>query len=180
MRPQIQYGKGSGYLVEVTLEQHMLVDAVSSPELEHASDEFGTAFAWDSTELNLVAGETMLFVKNIGEDKLHMDRVVIVGSNVICTWDVGIGSATTTPAGTTVTGVNMNQTFSSKTAEVTALSDETAVADATVMFRVKTAVSGMFVLDLSGVILGQDHYIQINQETESTSGSVILVGHFES
>ena len=32
---------------------------------------------------------------------------------------------------------------------------------------------------LDGVILGKDHYIQVNQETESDSGSVILVAHFE-
>ena len=32
--------------------------------------------------------------------------------------------------------------------------------------------------DIYGIILGQNHYIQINQETESTSGSLTLIAHF--
>ena len=32
---------------------------------------------------------------------------------------------------------------------------------------------------LSGIIINKNHYIQINQVTESTSGSVVVFGHYE-
>jgi hypothetical protein len=32
---------------------------------------------------------------------------------------------------------------------------------------------------LDGIILGKNQYLQINQDTESTSGGVAIFGHFE-
>lgn len=178
MGNQIADGKGRGFLAAVNAENELVVRAIVETELEHASIS-GNAYSWDSTELDIVAGETMLFVKNTGATPLILDRLIINGSNVICTWDINIGSATTTPAGTVVAGVNQNRGFSSKTADAVAFSDETALADGDTIARVKTAVSGHHIHGLNGVILGKNHYIQVNQETESTSGSCILVAHFE-
>jgi len=177
MGMQIADGR-SGKTAEVNDQNQLVTRAIAEPELEHASAE-GNAWTWDSTELDLVAGETFLFVKNTDTRVLVLDRLVVNGSNVICTWDINLGNATDTPAGTTVPGVNTNTVFLSKTANVIAMSDETAVADGSTIDRIKTAVSGHHVHDLTGVILGEGTYIQINQETESTSGSVILHAHFE-
>jgi hypothetical protein len=174
----IDDGKGRGFKAEVNAENELVVRSISEPELEHASN-MGEAYSWDSQELDIVAGETMLYVRNDGDTPLILDRLDFNGSDVICTWEIGIGSLTTVPAGTIVVGVNMNQVFSTKAAEATAFSDETAVDDAAVLFRVKTAISGHHQHDMTGVILGKNHYVQINQETESNSGSVILIGHFE-
>ena len=132
---QIDDGKGRGWKAEVNGENELVVRAITEAEIEHASIT-GKAYAWDSTELDIDAGDTMLFVKN------------------------------------------MNEIFSTSVAEAVAFSDETAVADATVLTRIKTPVDGRLSIDLTGVILGKNHYIQINQETESTSGSVILCGHY--
>jgi len=174
----IKDGRGNGYEVEVTSEGQLVTRAIGESELEHASS-LGNAYSWDSTELDLVAGETFLFVKNLGTTPLILDRLIVNGSNVICFWDIGIGSATTTPAGTTITGVNLNESFSSALADVTSMSDETAVADAPIIMRVKTPIDNTLDVNLDGVVLGRNHYIQVNQETESDSGSVILIGHFE-
>lgn len=171
---QITDGKGRGFLAEVNASNELVSNAASA--LERAS-ALGQAFSWDSAELDIDIGDTMLFVKNLGDALLHLDSLIVNGSNVVCTWDVGLGAAVTTPAGTVVTGVNQNGEFSTQ-ADVTALSDETAVADASVIRRVKSAISETKVYDLSGVILGNGQYIQVNQETESTAGSVILIGHF--
>ncbi len=174
----IEDGRGRGFKAEVNPENELVVRAIVEPEIEHASGE-GEAYAWHAPIRDLVAGETMLFVKNLGTTPLILDRVVFAGSNVICQWDIGIGSATTTPAGDAVVGVNMNGTFSTKVAETAAFTDETAVADATVMFHVWTPITSLVDFSLDGIILGQNHYVQINQETESTAGSLTLVGHFE-
>jgi len=175
---RIKDGKGRGFEAEVTAEQQMVVRAITESEIEHASTN-GEAYSWDSLELNIDAGDTMLFVKSLGDTPLILDRLVLNGSNVICTWEILIGSLTTTPAGTVVTGVNLNRSFSSTAADVDSFSDETAVADGDVVDRIKTAVSGHHIHDLTGLILGKNHYVQVNQETESTSGSCILHGHFE-
>ncbi len=173
----IKDGKGRGFLAEVNSNNELIVRAIVEPELESSSEE-GKAFSWDSTELDIDAGDTMLFVKNTGDDELHFSYALVNGSNVICTWTVLLGATTTTPAGTAVTGIPQNEIFSSKTADVNSLSDETAVADGSIIRRIKTPVSNSIIVPLEGVILGKDHYVQVNQITESTSGSVILVGHF--
>jgi len=162
---------------KVNVEGELEVRSIRETELEHASNQ-GAAYSWDSTELDIVAGETMLYVQNTSDIPLILDTCAFNGSNVICIWEIGIGTATTTPAGTTVTGVNQNTGFEGLAAEANAFSDETAVADATIISRIKTAVSGHHIHSLDGVILQKNHYIQINQETESTSGSVVLSGHY--
>ena len=174
----IEDGKGKGNKAEVNEAQELVVRSIVETELEHASIS-GKAYSWDSLELDIDAGDTMLFVKNLGSTPLILDTASFNGSNVICTWTLLIGSLTTTPAGTAVTGVNLNEVFSSTLADATAFSDETALADGDIIGRVKTAVSGHHIHPLNGVILGINHYIQINQITESTSGSVLLIGHFE-
>lgn len=176
---RIEDGKGKNGFAEVNSEQQLVTLAVVETEIEHRSAENGTAFSWDSTELNIDATDTMLFLKNTGDAALHIDRIVINGSDVICFWEVRIGDATTTPAGgAVVTGVNLNRIFSAKTADVIARSDETAVAAGDVIFRVKTPLDNTVILSAPGVILGKNHYIQVDQVTESDSGSVTITGHF--
>lgn len=175
----IEDGKGRGFQAEVNAEQELVVRSINETELEHASGKLGTAYSWDSGERNIDAGDTMLFVKNLSPVPLILDRIIINGSNVICTWDINIGANTTTPSGSAVTGVNINETFSSRIADAISFFDETAIADGATIFRYKTPVANTIVANLDGVILGKNHYIQINQETASSSGSVIVVGHFE-
>lgn len=176
----IDDGKGRGYKSEVNAEQQLVVRAIGEEEIEHASAILGSAYSWDSTELDIDTGDTMLFVKNTSDVPLVLDRAILNGSNVICTWTLLLGSLTTTPAGgAVVTGVNLNRGFATQLADAVSRSDETAVADGDIIGRVKTPVTNTIQLNLHGVILGKGHYIQVNQITESTSGSVILIGHFE-
>ncbi len=163
--------------VFVTEDGELIVRAITETEIEHASGE-GKAFSWDSKELDIDAGDTILFVQRTGDVSLVIDRVEISGSNVICTWEINLGRDSTTATGTGVSAVSLNTAFDGSTADARAFSDETAVADGDTVARVKTAVSGHVTVDMVGVILGKNHYIQINQETESTSGSVIVHGHF--
>jgi len=175
----IDDGKGRGYKAEVNAEQELVVRAIQTSELEHASGVLGTGYAWSSGDLDIDAGDTMLFIKNTASTALILDSLNLSGSNVICQWTVAIGSATTTPTGTTVNAVNLNRTFSQAQANALAFSDETAVADGDTLFTVWTGITSTVIVSLVGVILGKNHYIQINQETESTSGAAHVCGHFE-
>lgn len=172
----------NGQSVNVTGENQLAVRAIDETELEHASS-IGSAYAWDSGSRDIDVGDTMLFVKNLSATTLILDRAMIFPANVLCSWDINLGSATTTPTGTAASEVNLNVIFASTLADVVARYDEGAVADGSTVHRaivqaVATATSEAVIVNLNGVILGKNHYIQFNQETESTSGSVILIGHF--
>jgi len=165
--------------MDVNKDAEALTASTAKSKFDKAVEK-GKAFSWDSTELDIDAGDTMLFVKNTSAtESLVIERVIINGSNVICTWDIGIGTETTTASGTAVSGVNLNTAYSSTADSATALSDETAVADASVVARIKTPVTNTVILENVGIKLSSNHYIQVNQETESTSGSVIIHGYYE-
>jgi hypothetical protein len=171
-------GGNSGNEADVNDEKELVVRAINETELEHASAKLGSAYSWDSGERDIDAGDTMLFVKNTTDTPLILDRAIINGSNVVCTWEFYIGADTTTPSGTDAAQTNLNETFTSTSSEAVFLYDETAIADGSIVGRVKTPISGSLPVSLDGIVLGKGHYIQFNQETESTSGSVILIGHF--
>ncbi len=168
----------SGNIAEVNNENQLVVRSIVEPEIEHASLS-GKAYAWDSLELNIDATDTMLYLQNTGDTPLIIDHIAVNGSNVVCIWTIHLGTATTTATGTVVIGRNLHTAFAGKLAEANAFSDETAVADGFIVGRVKTAVDGHHLHPGSGIILAKNHYIQITQVTESTSGSVTIVGHFE-
>ena len=176
----IEDGKGTGRKAEVNEENQLVVRAINETELEHASGKLGTGFSWDSTELDIAANGTMLFVKNTGTTPLILDKAFINGDDTApILWTVLTGNATTTPSGTVVNEVNLNKTFSTKNAEADAFANETAVADGDIIIRAKTLTDDMVILDLTGIVLGKGHYVQINQITESDTGSAVLFGHFE-
>ena len=173
----IEDGKGNGRKAQVNLENELVTRSIVESEIEHASAS-GNAYVWDSTEKDIDAGDTMLFVQNTSETPLILDVATINGSNVICTWTMHTGADITTPSGTTVSGVNMNPKFRSVPADAIGYADETAVADGDIVCRVKTAISTTQNVNLGGFILERNHYVQFTQVTESTSGSVILRAHY--
>jgi hypothetical protein len=162
-----------------TNDGELEVRAIQESLLEHASAR-GASYCWLSADTSIDAGDTRLFIKNTSDKFLVMSRAIFTSSNVACKWSIGVGGATTTPTGTEVTAVNMNQQFSNNTEDYLAFDDETAVATVTPMFRVATPVAlDSREIPLDGIILGKNQYIQINQDTASTSGGVAVFAHFE-
>lgn len=168
---------GAERYLKSTETQQLIVRAITETEIENASGS-GDAYCWASADSDIDAGDTRLFIKNTGDRFLILSRAIFSPANVACKYNIGIGSETTTPTGTTVTAVNMNENFSSKVPDYVAYDDETAVADATKMFAVMTNTTNSIDIPLDGIILGKNQYIQINQETESTSGQVAVFGFF--
>ena len=177
---QIEDGKGRGFRAEVNDENELVVRAITAKEIEHTSGTLGDAYTWYTGILNLDAGDTFLYLRNDNTSlPLIIDKIIFNGSNVICNWQVAIGAAVTAPAGTTVTGANLNEQLSSRAARATGLSDETAVAQGNIVFDVWTPITNTLIVPTDGLILGTDNYLQIDQVTASTSGSVIVFGYFE-
>jgi hypothetical protein len=172
---------GNETQIVATKDGELEVRAIVETELEHAS-AFGRAYAWRSSNSDIDAGDTRILIKNTSDKFLIFSYAIFEPSNVVCSYDIGIGQETTTLAGTAVTATNLNGTVTVQEA-YEAYDDETAIADATpiVSYTIPSlTVGGKTVrAELDGFILGKNQYLQINQETESTSGRVTVFGHFE-
>ena len=172
-------GNHGGQTVQIKSTQagELEVIAITETEFEHFAAS-GESFGWPSLDTDIAAGATRLLVKNTGDKFLVLSHAMFNPSNVVCKWDVGIGSEVATATGTVVTAINTNQIESSKVEDYVAFDDETAHVDVPKMFQVTTSTVDSKEVSLRGLILGKNHYIQINQETESTSGQVTVFGYF--
>jgi hypothetical protein len=168
---------GNETQIKSTSDGQLEVRAIMETELEHASAK-GRAYAWRSNNANIDAGDTLLFIKNTSDKFLIFSYAIFTPANVVCTYNIGIGAETTTPAGNAITATNLNGTININES-YTAYDDETAVADATPMVSYTTNTTESLRVELDGFILGKNQYLQINQETESTSGRVTVFGHYE-
>jgi len=169
---------GSETQIRSTLDGELEVRAIIETELEHASSR-GDAYSWRSTNANISSGETRLFVKNTSDKFLILSYAVFTPADVLCAYDIGIGNATTTATGTAVTATNLNGTIQ-VSESYDAYDDETAVADADPIVSYTVNATESLRAELDGFILGKNQYIQINQESTTTSGGrVTLFGHFE-
>lgn len=168
---------GNETQVKSTVDGELEVRAIIETELEHASAR-GDAYAWRSANSDIDAGDTRLFIKNTSDKFLIFSYAMFTPANVVCTYDIGIGNDTTTATGTAVTATNLNGTVT-VAESYEAYDDETAVADATPIVSVTVNTTESYRIELDGYVLGKNQYLQINQETESTSGRVTVFGHFE-
>lgn len=163
----------------VNPQGQLVTKSIVEAELEEASER-GLAFSWYTGDQNIDINDTLIFVKNTGSTPLHLILLTLNGDSTNpMIYDLGLGSETTPPAGgTVITAVNLNQIFTSDPPEAVARTDETAVADATVFKRVKMLADVDKDVSLVGVILGRNHYIQINCETEPAAVSATIIGHY--
>lgn len=166
---------GQGALVND--EGELITRAIAESEIEHASI-LGNAYAWFAPTIDVNAGDTLLFIKNLSDTPLILDRMRVVGGNVASTYTIHLGKLTTTPTAINLTGTNLNPRFGDE-ADVHATTDEDNVADGTAVeiFQQPATISQEY--NMTGIILTKGNYIQINQEIESTAGSVVIYGHFE-
>lgn len=158
-------------------EGELVTRAIAEPEIEHASS-VGNAYCWFAPTIDVNAGDTLLFIKNLGDTPLILDRMRVVGGNVASTYTIHLGKLTTTPTAINITGTNLNPRFGDE-ADVHATTDEDLVADGTVVEIFQHPATTSEEYRLTGIILEKGNYIQINQEDESTAGSVAIYGHFE-
>lgn len=168
--------------LQATDDGDLIVRAVNETLIKHQSVK-GRAFCWPSLDTDIDAGDTRIILRNTSDDFLVLQYALVNPGNVDCIYHVGIGNSTIAlSGGTAITAINMNEITSTTTFDYDAMDDDTAIADATLMFPFKipdVASSGFVRLPLDGIILGKNMFIQINQETESTSGQISIFGVFE-
>ncbi len=164
--------------MKVNNEGQGVVRSIIESEIEHASIN-GDAYCWFSGDQDIDAGDTMLFIKNLGDTPLVLDRMNITGDNSAAgTWTIHLGKLTTTPTTINITGTNLNQRFSDEAA-VHSVTDEALVADGSIVETIYLAILEFHHHDLTGIILEKGNYIQINQEIDNDTGAVAIYGHFE-
>jgi len=163
----------------VNSKGQLVTRSIVEAEIERASED-GEAFAWYTGDQNIDINDTLLFVKNTTSIPLHLTSLRLNGDSTNpMIYDIGLGSETTVPAGgTLLTAVNLNHIFTSDPPNAIARTDETAVADATPFMRIKVLADLDESISLIGIILGRNHYIQINCETEPAAVSATLTGHY--
>lgn len=177
---QIEDGTGSGKLALVDKDNHLGVFAVTETDYEFVSEHKGLAFSWTSQTYDPDAGDTILLIKNTSATKeLHIDNICI-NSDTETRVIVHLITVNITPAGTTITGVNLN-TRSGNIAEAIAKRDETANTQGSVIVAIEVqATSPPTIMNFGGsVILGTNASIGIDFVSATTACDVSIFGHYD-
>lgn len=155
--------------------------AVGVSELEHSSQEFQLAFSWVSGTYDPAAGDTILLVKNISDDDLHIESIEL-SSDVATRVIIHFPSAEiTTPAGTEVFGINLNRNGANDNdARTIAKRDETTNALGDTIWAGRIGVNNPKFVDMkSAVILKKNESIAVDYAADVGACDVVILGHFE-
>jgi len=168
----------SGNLADVDDDDRLKVKAVSSTDIEFASEDKGKAFSWSSSYA-ATGGDEVLYIKNTSQTEKLIISEVIIAASAACTFtlfEVSSGTA----AGTVVTGQNLNL-GSGNSASASAFGNASVTGTLTgnaLSFGSVPASSGI-TLDLkSSLVLGQNNEIAITASATSTV-YVTVLGYFD-
>lgn len=169
---------GSEIQVPGTRRGEPLMRAISQRQIDHESG-LGLAFSWVSANDDLAITVTRILVRNTSDEFLVMSDITALPANVACIYSIRTGNSTTTLAGgAAIVAKNLNRQFSSKVFDYDALNGETAIADADQVDAIGCSIVASNTKALSGIILGKNDFIQVQYDTETTSGRIILKGFF--
>lgn len=170
----------TGQAAEVNSQRQLSVRAETESELEGASEE-GQAYIWFSLNLDVAAADTILLVKNTSDVALHMDSCVVASGNVATRYTVHLPTSEVTVVaganGAIVVGTNLNGE-STNVADASAASDEEGNSQGNLIAEPSLLPTTTYEVDLTGVILGKNQSIAVDQVEESTAGSASLKGHY--
>jgi len=175
---QIEDGKGTGNRAQVNKENQLVVKATIQSELEHESEESGSAYNWSSDLVNIDANDTVLLVKNTSDTALHIESIQVANGSTASEFTIHLPTTEVTVTGTTVTGTNLN-TASSNVADVSAASDETNNTQGNVIKTIWLAVDRHYEGRLDGLILGKNKSLAVDVVEATTEVAATIVGHFE-
>ncbi len=164
---------------KVNNEGQALTFATTQSELEHESEENGAGYVWASDIVDVAAGNgTVLLVKNTSDTHLHIDNIHISNGAIASEYTIHLPTVEVTPAGTAVTGVNLNTT-SSNVADAIAKSKETDNAQGNVIGTVWLAVDRDRNFLTPGLIIGKNKSIAIDVVVDTAESAVEITGHYE-
>ena len=164
--------------MKVDNEGQAQVFAVIEDELEHQSEKNGQSFNWCSGTVNLIAGETILLLKNTSDKQLHVESITVWNGSVASEYTIHLPTTEVTPTGTAVTGTNLN-TGSSEVADALAKSDETDNSQGNIVFTPYLAVDSSKTVNTRGLILAKNKSVAIDVVEDTAESSVTIRGFFK-
>ncbi len=174
----IEDGKGKGNRAAVNTEQQLAVAAVTQSELEHESEENGTAYNWSSDLVDIDANDTVLLVKNTSDTPLHIECIKIANGAIASEYTVHLPTAEVTlSGGTVVTGTNLN-TASSNVADALSRSDEEGNTQGNVIATIWAAVDSNHSVETPGLILGKNKSVGVDVVVDTAESACSIIGHY--
>ena len=174
---QITDGNGTNYGAKVDTEHRLRTYGVIETDFLH-TNEAGNAYIWDFPGYDYDAADTVMFIRNDGDDSLHIHHIYLycdTASKVQFHFP-----ANPTVAGTLVTGVNPNR-GSGKVADATAYQDETGNTQGTVFASEYIAANGVittFKEEGFEIILSKNACLGVDIVTAGTMAYGHIVGYF--
>ena len=159
---------------------HLLVEAIDIDFIAHASDEDELAFVWVSTTYNYCAADTILLVQNTSSTlDLFIHKATWHGDTASTITFHTTDGTTLTPAGTVITGINLNRK-SGKSAAADARRDETANTQGNVIGSFKVEVNKWDDWDFDDtVILGNGDSLAADIVTDGGAAVVAFYGFYK-
>lgn len=180
---QIEDGTGSGSQVLVDDEHRLHTVAACSPNISVVSDQHGESYTWTATSVDLAAGATALWLSNESTTRKLYITKIYVWADVPTQFAIHV-PAYVAPAGTLVTGVNLNRT-SGNAADALAYANETnnvyAAANVITMLRNNEATADEFGqwVDFEGaLILGYHDPLAIDLIADTAAFECHIRGFF--
>lgn len=177
----IEDGKGRGFVAQVDSEGHLVVDALTITDMAHTSEEHGLSFSWASGSYNPATGDdTILLVKNTSTTRKLFIKGITISTAAETRVVVHLPTTEVTPAGTTITGINLN-TNSNNVAEASAKRDETNNTQGDIIWsgEIQAATNPYDIQLFGAVIIGQNRSIGVDFVADPTACDVTIVGYFE-
>lgn len=167
----------SGDVAHVNKLKELSTRATVRTEQETISEKGGLAFSWSNVTYNYTAADTILLVKNTSPKKLHITEVSISGDTT-SEWIIHCPTGVT-PAGTAVTGVNLNRD-SGNVAEATAKGDETDNTQANIVWHGNVLANTTHEIEFQGaLVLASADSIGVDVVTVGAAAYVTIIGYYD-
>lgn len=176
---QLEDGKGRGNVAEVNDDNQLVTNGVIVTHLHFNSEKNGISFSWSSGTYDAAAGDTILLIKNTSTTKdLHIHQIWL-STDTETRVVVHVPATEVTPAGTTITGSNLNTT-SAIVAGASAKRDETDNTQGNIYWAGEIqAATNPLMIDFEGaLILGQNESIGVDYVADVAACDVTILGHY--
>lgn len=176
----IEDGAGGASKAKVDDENALVTNSRVIPRATFVSEDKGDAYAWTSTDATSAAEESISIQNTSTSQNLHIEKVIFAG--VQATVHAVLLVTGGTPAGTPITGVNLNK-GSSNTAAATAFGDAAVTGSVVgdIIAQAYHVALGSVQIEFGGeVILGQDDTIAV-RTVAGTDGIVYvtIIGYYD-
>jgi len=157
-----------------------LMKAMVEPEIVRVARTTGEAYAWNSQNINIGTGETLLSIQNQHAKKdLVIDRFIFCAGDVSHRFEVFKITAGYTPTGTAVPGVALGPRGGTGANAAVAISDETGVNQVAANVFMEVSNATLVTIEVKcGLVLGGGEGIGVDQIGEGAIAACMAFGYF--